>query len=40
VHRKLLGLSGVRQAKVDLVWEPTWQPSMITVEGRRHLNLT
>lgn len=40
VHRKLLGLSGVRQAKVDLVWEPIWHPSMITAEGRRHLNLT
>jgi metal-sulfur cluster biosynthetic enzyme len=39
VHRKLLGLGGVRQAKVDLVWEPAWHPSMITAEGRQQLNL-
>jgi metal-sulfur cluster biosynthetic enzyme len=40
VHRKLLGLDGVQHAKVDLVWEPVWHPSMITAEGRRHLNPT
>jgi metal-sulfur cluster biosynthetic enzyme len=40
VHRKLLGLERVRHAKVDLVWEPIWHPSMITAEGRHHLNLT
>jgi metal-sulfur cluster biosynthetic enzyme len=39
VHRKLLGLEHVRQAKVELVWEPAWHQSMITPEGRRHLNL-
>ena len=38
VHRKLLGLERVRQAKVDLVWEPVWNSSMITAEGRRQLN--
>ena len=38
VQRKLLGLEHVRQAKVDLVWEPAWHPSMITAEGRLHLN--
>jgi metal-sulfur cluster biosynthetic enzyme len=39
VHRRLLDLGGVRQAKVELVWEPAWHPSMITAEGRQQLNL-
>jgi len=40
VQRKLLGLEHVRHATVDLVWEPAWHPSMITPEGRLHLNPT
>jgi metal-sulfur cluster biosynthetic enzyme len=40
VQRKLLGLEQVQRAKVDLVWEPVWHTSMITAEGRRHLNLS
>jgi metal-sulfur cluster biosynthetic enzyme len=39
VHRTLLRLPGVSQAKVDIVWEPTWTPERITPEGRRHLQL-
>jgi metal-sulfur cluster biosynthetic enzyme len=39
VQRKLLGLESVKHAKVDLVWEPAWHPSMITPEGRQQLNL-
>jgi metal-sulfur cluster biosynthetic enzyme len=38
VQKKLLGLEHVQHATVDLVWEPVWHPSMITAEGRRHLN--
>ena len=38
VHRKLLGLDRVQHADVDLVWEPAWQPSVVTADGRRHLN--
>ena len=40
VQRALLGLERVRHAKVDLVWEPAWHPSMITAEGRNQLNPT
>lgn len=39
VHKKLLHLSGVHSAKVDIVWEPVWRPDMISAEGRKHLNL-
>lgn len=39
VHKKLLQLSGVHSAKVDIVWEPIWRPDMISAEGRQHLNL-
>ncbi len=38
VHRRLLDLESVRHATVDLVWEPVWNSSMITAEGRRQLN--
>ena len=38
VHRKLQDLERVRHAKVDLVWEPVWNSSMITAEGHRQLN--
>ena len=38
VQRKLLGLESVQHAKVELVWEPVWHPSMITAEGRHQLN--
>jgi metal-sulfur cluster biosynthetic enzyme len=40
VHRTLLNLERVRHAKVDLVGEPVWHPSMITAEGCQHLNPT
>ena len=30
----LLGIEGVEQADVELVWEPRWQPSMMTPVGR------
>jgi metal-sulfur cluster biosynthetic enzyme len=39
VHRTLRNLERVQHAKVELVWEPVWHPSMITAEGRQHLNL-
>jgi metal-sulfur cluster biosynthetic enzyme len=39
VHRKLLELPEVAQARVEIVWEPQWTPERISPEGRRHLQL-
>lgn len=30
----LLGLAGVEEAAVEIVWDPPWQPSMMTDIGR------
>jgi probable FeS assembly SUF system protein SufT len=38
-RQKLMGLPGVSEADVDLVWEPAWNPQMISPEGRERLGL-
>ena len=38
-QNKLLCLSGVEDATVEVVWDPPWHQSMITAEGRRVLGL-
>jgi probable FeS assembly SUF system protein SufT len=38
-QQKLLGLPGVEQANVEIVWEPQWHHSMITEQGRKILGL-
>ena len=38
-QQKLLGLPGVRDADVQIVWEPQWHHSMITEKGRQILGL-
>jgi probable FeS assembly SUF system protein SufT len=38
-REKILGLSGVSEANVDLVWDPPWNPQMISAEGRERLGL-
>jgi probable FeS assembly SUF system protein SufT len=38
-RQKLLGLPGVAEANVDLVWEPPWNPQMISPEGRERLGI-
>ncbi|MGO9452641.1 MAG: putative Fe-S cluster assembly protein SufT [Candidatus Binataceae bacterium] len=38
-RQKLLGLPGVSEADVDLVWDPPWNPQMISPEGRERLGL-
>jgi probable FeS assembly SUF system protein SufT len=38
-QQKLLGLPGVEEAVVEIVWDPPWHQSMITGEGRKILGL-
>jgi probable FeS assembly SUF system protein SufT len=37
--QKIGGLPGVTEANVDLVWEPPWNPQMISPEGRERLGI-
>jgi len=37
--QKIMGLPGVSEANVDLVWDPPWNPQMISPEGRERLGL-
>jgi probable FeS assembly SUF system protein SufT len=36
---KLLALPGVTDAAVDLVWDPPWNPQMISAEGKQRLGM-
>lgn len=38
-RQKLLALPGVAEANVELVWDPPWNPQMISPEGRARLGL-
>ncbi len=35
----LLGLAGVEEAAVEIVWDPPWQPAMMTAIGRAAVGL-
>jgi metal-sulfur cluster biosynthetic enzyme len=35
VRAALLALDGVQAAEVDVVWDPPWNPAMMTETGRR-----
>jgi metal-sulfur cluster biosynthetic enzyme len=35
----LLNLEGVAEAEVELVWDPPWNPAMMTEEGRRTIGV-
>jgi metal-sulfur cluster biosynthetic enzyme len=37
IHNELEQLPRVRDVRVELVWEPPWDPEMMTDEGRRQL---
>jgi probable FeS assembly SUF system protein SufT len=38
-QQRLLGLPGVEEANVEIVWEPPWHHAMITEQGKKILGL-
>ena len=38
-QQKILTLPDVKEASVDLVWEPPWNPSMMSAEAREKLGM-
>ncbi|MFP6609416.1 MAG: iron-sulfur cluster assembly protein [Deltaproteobacteria bacterium] len=38
-EQKLLELDGIGDASVEVVWEPPWNPQMISEEGRKKLGI-
>lgn len=36
---KILSIPGVREAEVEIVWSPIWNPNMISPEGRAKLGM-
>ncbi len=39
VKNALLNLEGVEEAQVEIVWEPPWNPSMMTEYGREFVGI-
>ncbi len=39
VHQKIMGISGVADVHVELVWEPPWDQGMMSESARLHLGL-
>ena len=39
-EQKILELTGVKEAKVELVWDPPWEPSRISAEARKMLGMS
>ena len=37
--QRILGLGEVESAEVDIVWDPPWNPRMISEEGKKVLGL-
>ena len=40
VQRKVAAVPGVKEAKVELVWEPPWNPNMMTEAARLTLGFS
>jgi len=39
VRKAVAGVSGVREAKVTIIWDPPWDPSRMSDEARTELNM-
>ncbi len=39
VEQKVKGVEGVEDAKVDIVWDPPWNPNMMSEEAKLELGL-
>ena len=39
VRARVAGVEAVNDVKVDIVWEPAWNPSMISASGKAALGL-
>ena len=39
VRERMLGINGVHECDVRLVWEPKWEPSMMTNEAKKTLGM-
>ena len=39
VKNKILGLPGVKDADVELVWDPPWSQSMMSDAAKLHLGM-
>ena len=37
VHKAVLGLSGIEDVHIDIVWEPQWGPQMMSEEAKLDL---
>jgi metal-sulfur cluster biosynthetic enzyme len=38
-EQKLMEMSDVEEAKIELVWEPPWEPSMMSVDAKKMLGM-
>ncbi len=40
VQMALLGVPGVQEVDVEIVWDPPWDPAMMTDFGRKHVGIS
>lgn len=40
IREQLLGLPGVKDADVRIVWDPAWTPAMMSEEARKRLGIS